>query len=113
MVTPSRPVARLGDTAPARVLQQYVWREPATAPPYPSAVARVHRGQVTVAVVGVALWLGGLIPGIIEWPGVVYGCLAVVTAVCLGTVIRPPRETTLLTATLVATAVAVLWTTKA
>ncbi len=113
MVTPSRPVARLGDTAPARVLQQYVWREPATTPPYPSAVARVRRGQVTVAVVGVALWLGGLIPGIIEWPGVVYGCLAVVTVVCLGTVIRPPRETTLLTATLVVTAVAVLWTTKA
>lgn len=106
-------VATPTDTAVIRALRQYLWREPSAAAPQGSALARVRRGQVQVALVGAALWLGGLLGGILAEGGVVLWCLGVVAVAGVVTVVLLPRESALLTATLIVTAVVVLYTTRA
>ncbi len=105
-------VATPTDTAVTRALREYVWREPSAAAPQGSALARVRRGQVLVALVGAALWLGGLLGGILAQGGMVLWCLAVVAVVGVVTIVMLPRESALLTGCLIVTAVAVLYTTK-
>lgn len=105
--------APAGDLTPIRrALHRYVWDEPRAAVQGP-AVTRVRRGQVHVALVGVALWLGGLIPGILPWPGPVYWSLGLVALVGVVALFRIPRESVALTVTVLATAVVVLVTTRA
>lgn len=101
------------DLNPVRVLRHYVWSEPAAAAPPGRATRRVLRGQVQVALAGAALWMVGLVPGLLEWPGTVTWCLALFAAAWVFTAVRIPREPVVLTAVMVATAVVVLFTTRA
>lgn len=95
-----------------RVVRRYVWSEPTQAPAG-SALERVRRGQVLVAVTGVALWLGGLIPGMVGESRAVLGCLLLVVLAAGLALARVRHAAVVLTGTLTATAVAVLAITRA
>lgn len=101
------------DLTPVRVLRQYVWNEPAAVAPAGPATTRVVRGQVHVALAGSALWVLGLVPGLLEWPGPVHWCVVAFVVAWVFTAIRIPREPVVLVVVMVVAAVVILFTTQA
>ncbi|MFN8124954.1 MAG: hypothetical protein U0R64_00360 [Candidatus Nanopelagicales bacterium] len=106
---------RFGPTrlSPSQVLREYVGKEPSASTPLGPATARVRRGSVIVVLLGQVLWLGGLLPGLLAWPGPVYWCLGVVVVAWVVTWAMIPAEPWMLAVVMVVTAVVVMGATQA